>query len=58
MSCFARPVAERLETTDIRYFSLAACAVARRSGPRQDAVPSVKAPLRLCDDCPMECGQE
>lgn len=52
MSCFARPVAERLETTDIRYFSLAAKALAHRSGPRQDTRPSVKALLRPCDDCP------
>lgn len=51
-------VAERLQATNARYLSLAATALARRTGPRRDSGPAVKAPLRLCDDCAMECGQE
>ena len=58
LSAFAWPVAERLETTNVRYLSLAATALAHRSGPRRDPGPAVKAPLRLCDDCSMECAEE
>lgn len=58
LSTFAWVVAERLEATDVRYLTLAAKVLAHRSGPRQDAAPPVKAPLRLCEDCPVECGQE
>ena len=58
LSTFAWAVAERLQATDVRYLTLAASALAHRSGPRQDTRPSVKALLRLCDDCPMECRQE
>ena len=58
LSTFAWAVAERLQATDVRYLTLAAKALAHRSGPRQDTAPSVKALLRLCDDCPMECRQE
>jgi hypothetical protein len=57
MSCFAWAVAERLETTDVRYLSLAATALAGHSGLHRDTAPSVKALLRLCDDCP-ECDNE
>jgi nitrate reductase assembly molybdenum cofactor insertion protein NarJ len=58
LSALAWPVAERLERTNVRYFSLAATVLAHRSGPRRDPGSTMKAPLRLCDDCPMECGQE
>jgi nitrate reductase assembly molybdenum cofactor insertion protein NarJ len=54
----AWPVVERMEKAGVRYLSLAAAALARRSGPRRDTEPTVKAPLRLCDDCAMECGEE
>ena len=57
LSALAWPVAERLENTDSRYLSLAATTLARRSGPRRDTQPTVKAPLRLCDDCP-GCDEE
>jgi len=52
MSCFTWAVAERLETTDVRYLSLAATALAGHSGLHRDTAPSVKALLRPCDDCP------
>jgi len=58
LSTLAWPVVERLTATDVRYLSLAATALARRSGPRRDTEATVRAPLRLCDDCSMECGQE
>jgi hypothetical protein len=47
MSCFAWAVAERLETNDVRYLSLAG-----HSGLHRDTAPSVNALLRPCDDCP------
>jgi nitrate reductase assembly molybdenum cofactor insertion protein NarJ len=58
LSPLAWSVAERLQATNVRYLSLAATALARRTGPRRDTETAAKAPLRLCDDCPMECGQE
>ena len=58
LSALAWPVAERLEKTEVRYLTLAATALARRFGPRRDTEATVKAPLRSCDDCAMECGQE
>jgi nitrate reductase assembly molybdenum cofactor insertion protein NarJ len=58
LSTHAWPVVERMEKAGVRYLSLAAAALARRSGPRRDTEPTTKAPLRLRDDCPMECGQE
>ncbi len=58
LSTFSSLVAQRLEKTEVRYLSLAACALAHRSGPRRETKAIVKAPLRSCDDCPMECGQE
>jgi nitrate reductase assembly molybdenum cofactor insertion protein NarJ len=57
LTILAWPVAERLEMTGGRYLSLAATVLARRSGPRRKTAPSVKTPLRLCDDCP-GCGEE
>lgn len=58
LSHLAWPVAERLTATDVRYLSLAATALARRSGPRPDTEVTVKVPLRLCNDCSVECGEE
>jgi nitrate reductase assembly molybdenum cofactor insertion protein NarJ len=57
LSTLAWPVAERIATADLRYLTLSASALARLSGPRPEAA-TVKAPLPLCEDCPMECGQE
>jgi nitrate reductase assembly molybdenum cofactor insertion protein NarJ len=57
LSTLAWPVVERMEKAGVRYLSLAAAALARRSGPRRDTEPTTKAPLRLCDDC-LECGDE
>ena len=58
LSALAWPVAERLESTGVRYLTLAATALARRTGPRRDTEPTVKASPRLCDDCSLECGEE
>ena len=58
LSTLAWPVAEGLEATDVRYLTLAASTLARRSGSRRDVGATGSSPLRLCDDCPMECGQE
>lgn len=58
LSVLTWPVAERLATTGVRYLALAATALARRSGPRRNTGTAGKAPLRSCDDCSMECGQE
>jgi nitrate reductase assembly molybdenum cofactor insertion protein NarJ len=58
LATFAWPVAERLARTDVRYLTLAATALARRSGPHSDTGASVKIPLRSCDYCSMECGEE
>lgn len=57
LTILAWPVAEHLEKTNVRYFSLAATVLAHRSGPRRDTPPITTAPLRLCDDCP-GCGEE
>jgi len=57
LSTHAWPVVERMEKAGVRYLSLAAAALARRSGPRRDTEPTTKAPLRLCDDC-LGCGDE
>jgi len=57
LATFAWPVAERLEEAHVCYLSLAASALAHRSGPRRDTAPSVPIPHPTCDDCPMECGQ-
>ena len=58
LSAVAWPVAKRLESTGVRYLSLAAATLARRSGPRPSTEGTAKARLRLCDDCSMECGKE
>jgi nitrate reductase assembly molybdenum cofactor insertion protein NarJ len=58
LAILAWPVAERLEATNVRYLSLAAAALTHRSGPRRDTPPTTTAPLRLCDDCSLECGLE
>jgi nitrate reductase assembly molybdenum cofactor insertion protein NarJ len=58
LSTLAWPVAERLESAGVRYLSLAAATLARRSSPRRDTPPTTTASLRLCDDCSLECGLE
>jgi hypothetical protein len=58
LSALAWPAAERLEKTEAPYLSLAANALAHRTGSRPNAEATAKAPLRLCDDCSMDCGQE
>jgi len=57
LSTLAWPVAERLEIADVRYLSLAAAALARRSGPRRDATVRPTSRLPWCDEC-LECGDE
>ncbi len=58
LAILAWPVAERMQATNVRYLSLAAATLARRFGPRRDTPPTTTAPLRLCDDCSLECGLE
>jgi nitrate reductase assembly molybdenum cofactor insertion protein NarJ len=58
LATFAWPVALRLEEAGIRYLSLAAFALAHRSGPRRDINATTPTPRPNCDDCPMECDQE
>jgi nitrate reductase assembly molybdenum cofactor insertion protein NarJ len=58
LSTFAWALVDRLEAANVPYLSLAATALARRTGPRKDTEVTVKAPVRPCDDCPMECGQQ
>jgi len=57
LSPLAWSVAERLQATSARYLSLAATALARRTGPCRDSETAAKAPLWSCDDC-LECGEE
>ena len=58
LATFTWPVAERLESAGVRYLSLAASALAHRSGPHRHAGPTIPVPRPTCDDCSMECGQE
>jgi nitrate reductase assembly molybdenum cofactor insertion protein NarJ len=58
LSALAWPVAERLEIAAIRYLSLAASSLARRSGPQPDTTTTARDGLLSCDDCHMECGLE
>ena len=58
LATFAWPVAERLEEVGVRSLSLAASALAHRSGPRRETVATIPPPRPNCDGCPMECGQE
>jgi nitrate reductase assembly molybdenum cofactor insertion protein NarJ len=58
LSTFAWPVAERLEIAAIRYLSLAASSLARRSGPPPDTRTTATDGLLSCGDCHMECGLE
>jgi len=57
LSALAWPVAERLESTGVRYLSLAAATLARRSGPRPSTEGTAKARPRLCEDC-LGCEEE
>lgn len=58
LSSLAWPLADRLERTEVRYLSLAVRALAHRTGSRGDTRVEKEAPMRSCDDCPMECPQE
>ncbi len=52
LSALAWPLADRLEKTDVRYLGLAACAIARRAGPRPQTKPVGEIPVPLCgSDC-------
>lgn len=58
LSTLAWPLADRLEKTEVQYLSLAARALAHRTGPRPVTHPVGESPLLICDsDCPLECGQ-
>ena len=59
LSTLAWPLAARSEKTEVRYLSLAARALAPRTGPRPAEHPAGESPLPLCDfDCPLDCSQE
>lgn len=58
LSTFAWPLADRLEETEVRYLSLTARALARRSDSRRETEVTAMAPFQGCDDCPMECDRE
>ncbi len=58
LATLAWSLADRLERTEVRYLSLAARAMALRTGPRPDTAPPGEGPLPPCDDtCPLEGGQ-
>ena len=58
LSTLAWPVADRIATTDVRYLTLAAAALARLSGPRPETAATVKARPPRCEHCPMDCDLE
>jgi nitrate reductase assembly molybdenum cofactor insertion protein NarJ len=58
LATFAWPIAERLEEVGVLYLSLAASALANRSGPRRDPGATIPPSRPSCDDCLLECGQE
>lgn len=59
LSVLAWPLADRLEKADVRYLSLAARALAPRTGPRPETNLLGDSPLPLCDsDCPLDCSQD
>jgi nitrate reductase assembly molybdenum cofactor insertion protein NarJ len=58
LSALAWPLAERLEKTQVQYLSLAARALAHRSGPRPTPTSAGETPLPLCEsDCSLDCGR-
>jgi nitrate reductase assembly molybdenum cofactor insertion protein NarJ len=58
LSVLAWPLAQRLESADVGYLSLAARALARRSGPRPTTNPIAESLLPSCgSSCPLDCGQ-
>jgi nitrate reductase assembly molybdenum cofactor insertion protein NarJ len=57
LAAFAWPLAGRLAKTDVHYLTLAASALARRSGPRGAGQGEETIPLRICEDCSLECGE-
>jgi len=59
LSTLAWPLTDRVEKTEVQYLSLAARALAHRTGPRPPTHPVGESPLPLCDSaCPLECTQE
>jgi TorA maturation chaperone TorD len=59
LSTFAWPLADRLDKTEVRYLSLAARALAHRTGPRPATNPMAEGPLPPCDpDYPLDCGKD
>lgn len=58
LASVAWPVADRLEKAGVRYLSLAASALAHRSGPRRDTDATIATPRPTCDDCPTGCDQD
>jgi nitrate reductase assembly molybdenum cofactor insertion protein NarJ len=58
LATFAWAVAERLQPTDVRYLTLAAKALAARSGPCQEAGISPGRSLPVYDGSPTDCSQE
>jgi nitrate reductase assembly molybdenum cofactor insertion protein NarJ len=55
LSALAWPLADRLEKTEVQYLSLAARALAHRTGPRPASKPAGESSLPLCDSaCPLE----
>ncbi|HSD49856.1 MAG TPA: molecular chaperone TorD family protein [Candidatus Methylomirabilis sp.] len=58
LSALAWPLSDRLEKTEIKYLSLAARAIAHRTGPRPATHPAAENQLLACDsDCALDCGQ-
>jgi TorA maturation chaperone TorD len=57
LSTFVWPVADRLEAAGLRYLSLAASALAHRTGPRRKTNVTTPVPRPSRDDCPVECGE-
>jgi nitrate reductase assembly molybdenum cofactor insertion protein NarJ len=56
LSALAWPLARRMEKTGVRYLSLAARALALRTGPRPESEAAAENSLPLCaSDCPLEC---
>ncbi len=58
LSALAWPLADRLDKTETLYLSLAARALAHRSGPRPTPTSVGEGPLPLCEsDCSLDCRQ-
>jgi len=58
VSSSVQPFAERIATTEVRYLTLAAQALARRVGPPRAMLSAGVSPPVLCDDpCSFDCGE-